>query len=90
MRGNGILLDDIKSRDMINEYLKSVKYKNIICSSSVAMPIQDSVPFSAPPINKSSNAKGIPYLIGEIYGIKTWVDPYMRFNDNTILFFDKC
>ena len=88
VRGNGVLLDDEKSREAIIYYLRTLDYKNIICSSIVAMPIQDDFSFSS--VSSVGNAKGLPYSVGKLRDMKVWVDPYMRFNDNTILFYDKC
>lgn len=72
----------------INMQINNLKedYTNLVLSGAFAVIIQDSSGFSSENIGNIGNVSDI-YSIGNIFGIKVYVDPYLRYDDETILLF---
>lgn len=63
-------------------------YSNIVCSGSVACILQDDSRFYIAGLPPSQLKSGYMYHVGDISGIKIWVDPFMRYDDYKLLAFN--
>lgn len=63
------------------------EFKFLITNSNLASIFMDFIDFKVePPVVVNRNINGFPYKLGSIYNIYLFVDPYMPFTDNRILF----
>ena len=68
--------------------VQSKRYQNVIVSSKMGASIQDSVGYSAYSNSNVVNTSGTLYKVGKFFNSDIWVDPYMRYNDNRMIFFN--
>ena len=78
---------DREATDELIRYIIDSGYKKCILSSMLAACIQDNVSFNLKKLPKGqSTINGVDiYSIGLISDIELYVDPYMRYDDNTII-----
>lgn len=78
---------DREATDELIRYIIDSGYKKCILSSMLAACIQDNVSFNLKKLPKGqSTINGADiYSIGLISDIELYVDPYMRYDDNTII-----
>lgn len=78
---------DREATDELIRYIIDSGYKKCILSSMLAACIQDNVSFNLKKLPKGqSTISGVDiYSIGLISDIELYVDPYMRYDDNTII-----
>jgi len=80
---------DEKATDDIISYIISSGYKKCILNQMFATCIQDRAIFNFNTISKSPIYNGADvYHIGSIGPVKLYIDPYMRFDDETIILFN--
>lgn len=85
---NDIALDFNFPPDLIHHIYK-YNYKNMVMSSKMGASIQDTAGYKPSMNNKLTiNTSGMMYKIGTFYNFEVWVDPYMKYNDHRIIFFD--
>lgn len=80
---NDIELDRLSTDELI-KYIIDSGYKKCILNGMLAVCIQDSSLFNFTKVKSTLNSADI-YNIGSIYGTEFYVDPYMKYNDNTII-----
>jgi hypothetical protein len=68
--------------------VQSKRYQNVIVSSKMGASIQDSVGYSAYSNSNVVNTSGALYKVGKFFNSDIWIDPYMRYNDNRMIFFN--
>jgi len=67
-----------------------VGFKNIITNARIANCLQDSSYFHISAYNSNVRPSGADiYEIGSICGIKIWIDPYMRYDDDRMVMFNE-
>jgi hypothetical protein len=77
------------TRDIVSEIINhSEGYDNIVCNGAVACILQDDSRFHVTTFTNQILKSGYMHHVGVISGIKVWVDPFMRYNDNKILAFN--
>jgi hypothetical protein len=76
--------------DFVSEIVNQCRgYKNIVCSGSVAIVIQDDSRLHFSPQNENFiKTQSFIYKVGVICGINVWIDPYMKYNDYKIMAFN--
>jgi len=69
---------------------QSQEYKNIITTAKIASELQDSSSFQWDPLKSGlvGSGSGNAYQVGVIFGMGVWVNPYLQFNDNRIIFYN--
>lgn len=67
--------------------LNNIQGKNLLMSGGLAVDLQDTSQFYVNK-NNSLSSGGLPYLIGSLSGKNLWVDPFIRYDENSILIFD--
>jgi len=80
---NDIELDRLSTDELI-KYIIDSGYKKCILNGMLAACIQDSSLFNSTKVKSTLNNADI-YNIGSIYETEFYVDPYMKYNDNTII-----
>lgn len=78
---------DRQATDELIQYIIDSGYKKCVLSSMLATCIQDNALFNfkiLPKTQKLINGADI-YNIGSIYNVELYVDPYMRYDDNTVI-----
>ena len=75
---------DEKATDDLISYIISSGYKKCILNSMIACCIQDRAIFNF----KGSKYNADVYKIGSIGPVELYIDPYMRFDDETIILFN--
>lgn len=72
----------------LKKYFKSFESKKIQTNGNIACYLQDSEDYVHNVINNTlTSAK--PYKMGSLNGVDVYVDPFQRWDDNRIHFFDK-
>ncbi len=77
----------------VEKFIIDKNYKNIITTGKVASELQDSQSFCFFPLKENSTNgiktnSGSVYQVGSIFGISIWVDPYLNFNEDKIIFYN--
>lgn len=68
---------------------QSQEYKNIITTGKIASELQDSSSFQWSPLKSDLlQTNGNAYQVGGIFGMNIWVDPYLHFNADKIIFYN--
>ena len=78
---------DRQATDELIQYIIDSGYKKCVLSSMLAACIQDNVSFIFKTLPKTQpliNGADI-YNIGSISNVELYVDPYMRYDDNTVI-----
>ena len=76
---------DRQATDELIKYIIDSGYKKCVLSSMLAACIQDNVSFSFSNITTNLSIGGDIYNIGSISNVELYVDPYMRYDDNTVI-----
>lgn len=86
VRGLGFFSSAQKNVD----FIESLDYGNLVVSGMVASEyIMDDGRFDT--IQKTNfNSGGTVYSVGKVGNTTIWVDPYMKYNDSTVLYFNEC
>lgn len=76
------------TKDIVSDIINYASgYSNIVCSGSVACILQDDARFYIAAY-MSQIKSGYMYHVGDISGIKVWVDPFMKYDDYKLLAFN--
>ena len=81
---NDIELDRLATNELI-DYIIDSGYSKCILNGMLAACIQDNVSFSFSNITTNLSIGGDIYNIGSISNVELYVDPYMRYDDNTVI-----
>lgn len=81
-------IDDNNFYRIVVELIKRENYKYLIVNSQIGSIMQDSPEFEYQTMGLRTSASAVAYGIGKIRDTKIYVDPYMKFNDNKLLFFN--
>lgn len=81
-------IDDNNFYRIVVELIKRENYKYLIVNSQIGSIIQDSPEFVVEYQTMGLRTSAVAYGIGKIRDTKIYVDPYMKFNDNKLLFFN--
>jgi hypothetical protein len=82
------LLDMRHAREICERILDN-NYKNLITNGGLGSILQDCSQFQVCPMRVSLNHSGVVYPIGKLGGYNVFVDPYMKYNDDSICLFDE-
>lgn len=85
----GIDLDYSLPPELIHKIF-SKSYKNMIVTGMIGASLQDTAGFQILYDDTKSplRTNGVMYKVGTIRDMSIWVDPYMRYDDHRIIFFD--
>lgn len=66
------------------------QYENMIVTGMIGASLQDTAGFQIiyDDTKSSLETNGVMYKMGLLRGMNIWVDPYMRYNDHRIIFFN--
>ena len=80
------------SKDIIEKYVKDLKNisrnKNIITNGALSAVFMDFSKYKFENVKKNKNTHGLFYDAGKINNSKIIVNPYMRWDDHTVLIYD--
>jgi hypothetical protein len=79
---------DFSFPPILVDKVHSKKYKNVIVSSKMGSSIQDHFGYFSHTHSNSINRSASLYKIGKFLNTEVWVDPFMKYNDNRMIFFD--
>lgn len=81
-------IDDNNFYRIVVELIKRENYKYLIVNCQIGSLIQDSPEFAVEYQTTGLRTSAVAYSIGKIRDTKIYVDPYMKFNDNKLFFFN--
>lgn len=88
LRPNGSLMNGRIHLENLVQMIINSGYKNVATSGKIASEIQDSQFFSPDEIRQTIGSTSNFYKAGSLSGVKIWVDPYMRWNDDRLCLFN--